>query len=148
MEFQIYVDSGTEFSVEVPMGWLQEANSRKPMSVFSFTGEVTVQDEGIPLGALLSVTKFYRQRTDHPGSDAGYGTYLTEVLLPLDVPFSGSTQVFPEDVRKRLASPVKDTQLSGLPARAYRRDFKHYNPFHMARSYEMRLEDVIIQTLR
>lgn len=146
IEFQTYSDPSKDFVLQVPKGWLQEAINRRPTSVASFVGEVTDQDEGIPLGAVLYVTKFYRYRADHPGSNAGYEAYLKDVLLPLDVLFGASPEKLPAEIRKKLASPVNETQLSGLPAKTYRRDFEHYNPFHMSRSYQMRLEDVVIRT--
>lgn len=117
-------------SFEVPKGWAREGNAglgHKPVSTALFVGYVAAQDEGIPLGAVLSVTKLYRQRSAPAGGDKAFQDFRKTVLLPTEVLFGQApTSALPEELRKGLAGGVEDTMLGGCRP-TYRREFAHYN---------------------
>ena len=140
--FEPYRDPAGDYSLEAPKGWPREGNAdlkRRPSSVVSFVGVPEPSDEGTPLGAVLYVTKFYRLRSDFPGDDKAFAAYKKEVLVPSDALFGEGPM--PSD-----APVVSDTQLGGLPAKTYRRDYEHFNRLHMPRPVPMRLEDVVART--
>jgi hypothetical protein len=140
--FELYRDPGGDYSLEVPKGWPRAGNAdlkRKPNSVISFIGRNEPSDEGTPLGAVLYVTKFYRQRSDFPGDAKGFDAYRQEVLAPSEALFGAGP--LPAG-----APRVSDMRLGGLAAKTYRRDYEHFNRLHMPKPVAMRLEDVVIQT--
>lgn len=148
--YEPYQDPEGGYSFDAPKGWAVEGNAglgRKPVSTALFVGHVAAQDEGVPLGAVLSVTKLYRARAAHPGGDKAFQEFRRTVLLPTEVLFGEApASALPENLRQGLAGGVKDTTLAGLPAKTYRREFEHYNRLHMPKPVAMRLEDVVVQT--
>ena len=132
--FEIYTDPGGDYTLEVPREWPKNGNADrkpKPMSVVEFIGKLDPQDEGIPLGAVLSVTKFYRDRADIPGDDQAFQNYRKKVLEPTDILFQ---------------SPAGFT-LSGRAARDYRREYTHVKaPMHGGDKIPMRFEGFAVET--
>lgn len=60
LEFEPYRDDARGFSLEVPAGWPREtrpASGNGPIVETRFIGSIEPQDEGEPLGAVLSVTR-------------------------------------------------------------------------------------------
>lgn len=55
------------FSADVPSGWTRSGDadfSRRPVAVLTWIGVMTAQDEGIPIGAVINVTRVSRKRED------------------------------------------------------------------------------------
>ncbi len=132
--FETYTDPGGDFTLEVPQGWPRGGNADrkpKPVSVVEFIGKADPQDEGIPLGAVLSVSKLYRERADIPGDEQTFQRYRTNVLEPTDALFKAPA----------------DLTISGRPAREYRRESDHVKaPFHGGTRIPMRFEGFVVET--
>ncbi len=120
--------------------------SRKPVAVVSFIGEVQADDEGVPLGAVINVTRIARAKADVPGGDKGFAAYQKNWLFRSDALFGGPKDVLPENQKPLLALPISDETVGGLKAKVYRQEFTESNPVHNSNSVAMRLEDAVVQT--
>lgn len=153
-DFEVFRDPSGQVAVEVPSGWGRDGDDglgRKPMSAVSFVGEVAVQDEGVPLGAVLSVTRFSRNRSDYPAEKAVREYWETNVLLPTEALFGDVRPSKPAIKEPEgLAKDVRDATLGGLAGKSYRREYVHRaggRPLHgQIREVPMRLVGVIVRT--
>lgn len=63
--YEAYRDAGAAFSMEAPKGWPRESSpAGKPVSTTEFIGDPEPQDEGVALGAVLTVTRLSRGAGD------------------------------------------------------------------------------------
>jgi len=146
-----YVDPSGFFRSEIPDSWRRDGDkdlTRKPVAVVTFIGEIQSQDEGIPLGAVINVTRIIRDKADFPGGDKGFATFQRNWLYRSDALFGGPQGLLPENQRSLLALPVSDETIGGLKARVYRQEYRQANPIHNPNVTAMRLEDAVIQTPR
>lgn len=147
-EFKTYKDPGGDFSLTIPADWVPEADpDRKPASVTSFLTKKTIYDEGQPLGPVLHVTKFYRNRSSHPGTNEDFKAYQENILFPTDILFGASVDLLPAHKRSDLTKNVRDTRISGIPAKTYQKSFEYTTaPMHGNKKFSVKLEDIVIQT--
>ena len=62
--YEAYRDAGAGYSLEAPKGWPRDADpspAGKPSVTTEFIGDAQPQDEGIALGAVLTVTRLSRK---------------------------------------------------------------------------------------
>lgn len=62
--YEAYHDAGAGYSLEAPNGWPRDADpspAGKPAVTTEFIGDAQPQDEGIALGAVLTVTRLSRK---------------------------------------------------------------------------------------
>jgi len=147
--FDVYEDPGGDFKLEAPKGWQLWGNAARkprPISAVMFVGKVEMQDEGMPIGAVLSITKLYRRRADYPGKDEGYRRFRQDVLVPSSVLFGEPASLLPEAMRKMLPQKIDSLQVSGFPARSYGREYEHFTRSHTDKPIPIRLEDLVVQT--
>jgi len=127
--FAPYADPAGRWSLEVPSGWTPDPGPvRLPTSGVDFVGALEPQDEGVPLGAVLSVVRHARRRADHPGGDAAFRGYETAVLKP-------ARELFGDD--------------GGAPAsKDFARDYERGpgGPLHGNKSFAMRAEGFVRRT--
>jgi hypothetical protein len=148
-EFERYDDPSGDYRLDAPKGWQHWGNAdrkAKPIRAVMFVGKISSQDEGIPLGAVLSVTKLYRRRADYPGKRSAYERYRKDVLMPSAAIFGDAGTNLPKAVAKLLPQGVRDERLAGLPAKSYGREYEHFNKIHMPAPVAMKLEDVVLRT--
>lgn len=146
-----YSDPSGLFRSEIPDDWRRDGDkdlSRKPVAVISFIGEIQSQDEGIPLGAVINVTRISRDKADVPGGEKGFAVFQKSWLLRSDALFGGSKDVLSEDQKPLLALPIADATIGGLKAKVYRQGYRQANPIHSPNAPPMRLEDAVVQTPR
>ena len=146
--FETYEDPGGDFHVEVPKDWQAVGNANKaskPISAVMFVGKMIEQEQGIPMGAVLSLTKFYRRRADYPGKNQSFEKYRGDVLVPSGVLFGDSPSKLAPALRKLLPTDVQESTFSGHPARIYGRSYVQ-NSRNDGKQIPMRLEDIVIQT--
>lgn len=146
--FETYRDPSGAFTMDVPKGWQRDGDpdtTRRPVAVTAFIGQVAVQDEGTPLGAVLYVTRLSR-RADHPKGEKAFRDYKRALLEPTAALFSGNRRGLTEEMRKGLPQQIEKLEMGGFPARTYRREFRHFNPLHMSEAVPMRLEDAVVET--
>jgi hypothetical protein len=144
-----YADPSGLFRCEVPDTWRRDGDkdlSRKPVAVISFIGEVQSQDEGLPLGAVINVTRISRNKADVPGGDKGYAVFQKNWLLRSDALFGGPKDALPDNQKPVLALTISDETIGGLKARVFRQDYAQGNPIHNTNAPPMRLEDAVVQT--
>ena len=145
----VYTDPSGFFRAEVPDNWRRDGDkdlARKPVAVVSFIGEIQSQDEGIPLGAVINVTRISRDKADVPGGEKGFATFQKNWLSRSDALFGGPTGVLPEVQKQLLSLPIMDEAIGGLKAKVYRQEYRQGNPIHNANAPAMRLEDAVVQT--
>ena len=144
-----YVDPSGLFRAEIPDTWRRDGDkdlSRKPVAVVSFIGEISSQDEGLPVGAVINVTRITRLANEVPGGDKGYAAFQRNWLSRSDALFGGPKNVLPEDQKALLSLPVADETIGGRKAKVYRQEYRQGNPIHSTSAPAMRLEDAVIQT--
>lgn len=148
LEFASHQDPAKIFSAEVAKSWRLDGDkdlSRVPVAVVSFIGAVDVQDEGVPLGAVINVTRVSRSPSEQPKGGARQA-FLDGWIAPSDVLFGAPRETLKAGLRDSLPARVDETTLGGIPAKTYRRDYVHNNPIHMKAPVAMRLEDVVART--
>lgn len=146
-----YADPSGFFRSEIPDNWRRDGDkdlSRKPVAVVAFIGEMQSQDEGIPVGAIINVTRISRVKADVPGGDKGFAAFQKNWLFRSDALFGGPEEVVPENQKALLSLRVDDETIGGLKAKVYRQAYRQGNPIHSANAPAMRLEDAVVQTPR
>lgn len=148
LAWQRYEDASGDFSSEIPASW-QSINDpdlkRRPVAVLAFLGEMKTQDEGLPLGALIYVTRSTRAPSEMPAGGPARRAYAAAWLASSDMLFNGPVESLPVDPLKGLPK-VSEISLGGKTARTYEREYEHFNAAHMPRPVLMRLASVAVRT--
>lgn len=100
--FEAYRDANAGFSLEAPKGWTLDAAPAapaRPALVTSFVGDPQPQDEGVPLGAVLSVTRLSRKASDKLIGE-------TKALFPDDGPAAAESKPFARDYEHGGPTPM------------------------------------------
>lgn len=100
--YEPYSDAGASFSVEAPKGWPRDATpapAGKPFVKTEFIGDASPQDEGVVLGAALTVTRMSRKAA--PNLLAA-----TKALFPDDAATPAESQRYVRDYEHGGATPM------------------------------------------
>lgn len=108
--YEAYRDAGAAFSMEAPKGWPRESSpAGRPVSTTEFIGDPEPQDEGVVLGAVLTVTRLSR----------GAGEKIlasTKALFPDDGPSPAQSERYSRDYEHGGPTPMHQ----GAPSVAMR----------------------------
>ena len=122
--YEVYRDPSSGFSLEVPMGWSHEGTAptaTKPVVSTQFIGDAQPQDGGIPLGAVLSVTRLSR----------GAGEKLlapTKALFPDDAPTPAESKPYSRDYEHGGPTPLHPNK-TPIPMRVEGRVYRTSDAF-------------------
>ncbi len=147
-EFARHEDPAGGFSAEVPSRWRRDGDkdlSRRPVAVVSFIGAVDAQDESVPLGAVIHVTRVSRLPSDQPAGGRRQA-FIDAWITPTEVLFGASKDALKPELRAAVPARIDPASLGGRPARTYQRDYVHNNPIHMSAPVPMRLVDFVVKT--
>lgn len=135
----VTVPSG-EWSFEVPSDWssVDDADlKRRPVARVTLLGKLAEEDQGVLIGAAISLTKFYRKQADHPQGAKGFASYRERILDQRDAIFGGKAAPG--------TSGLKEETVSGLPARSFRVDSASFPRVHRKTAAPMKAEELLIQ---
>ena len=140
LSWRPYADASGDFTAEMPSSWKSYNDldlKRRPVGVLSFVGELQTQDEGIPIGAVINVTRASRTASEMPVGGRELKAYGEGWIAPSEDLFGAHPK---SDLK------VTNTALGGKDARTYEREFVWENPAHAIKPIPMRLVDVVVRT--
>jgi hypothetical protein len=117
--------SDAGFSLEAPKEWPREAGpAGKPAVVTEFIGDVQPQDEGVALGAVLTVTKLSRK-------DAAASLLKdTKALFPDDAATAAESKPYSRDYEHGGPSPMHQNA-APVPMRVEGKVFRTADAFYV-----------------
>ncbi len=121
--YEAYRDAAG-FSLEAPKGWARDADpapAGKPVVMTEFIGDAEPQDQGIALGAVLTVTRLSRRA----------GTKIlapTKALFPDDARTSAESKPYSRDYEHGGPTPMHQ-EATAIPMRVEGRVFRTADAF-------------------
>lgn len=100
--YEAYRDAGAAFSLDAPKGWPRDADpapAGKPAVTTEFIGDPEPQDEGVVLGAVLSVTRLSR-------GAGGKMVASTKALFPDDAATAAESKRYARDYEHGGPTPM------------------------------------------
>ncbi len=122
--YEPYSDAGAGFSFEAPKGWPRDADpspTGKPVVTTEFIGDAEPQDEGLALGAVLTVTRLSRKAGEKILAP-------TKALFPDDAPTAAESKPYSRDYEHGGPTPLHQ-DAAAIPMRVEGRVFRTRDAF-------------------
>ena len=122
--YESYRDAGAGFSLEVPKGWPYDTDPApvgKPAVTTEFIGDAQPQDQGIVLGAVLTVTRLSRK-----GGEKMLAP--TKALFPDDAAMPAVSKPYARDYEHGGPTPMHQNA-APIPMRVEGRVFRTVDAF-------------------
>ena len=122
--YEPYRDAGAGFSLEAPKGWPRDtdpAPDGKPAVTTEFIGDAQPQDQGIALGAVLTVTRLSRKA-------GGRMLAPTKALFPDDAATPAESKPYARDYEHGGPTPMHQ-DVAPIPMRVEGRVFRTADAF-------------------
>jgi len=148
LEWQPYADASGDVRSELPESWNSYSDpdlKRRPAAIVAFLGEMKIQVEGYPIGAIIQVTRATRVPSEIPAAGPARKKYVESWLASPDALFKGPVESLSVDEKKGLPK-VTEIALGAKTARTYEREYEEFDAIHMPRPMPMRLVDVVVRT--
>lgn len=146
--WQPYADTSGDVRSEIPSSWSSYNDpdlARRPVAVVAFLGEMKIQVEGYPIGAIIQVTRATRVPSELPTGELARKKYSASWLASPDLLFKGPVAALPVDLKKGLPK-VSEAMVGAKVARTYEREYEEFDAIHMPRPIPMRLVDFVVRT--
>ena len=124
--YEAYRDANAGFSVEAPKEWAVDAApppAGRPAVVTQFIGDAEPQDEGVPLGAVLTVTRLSRKANEKLHKD-------TNALFPDDAAASAESEPYARDYEHGGPTPLHQNS-APVPMRVEGKVFRTADAFYI-----------------
>lgn len=130
--FEPFKDPSLGFSLEAPRGWVRDADpapETRLAATVRFIGDAQPQDEGEPLGAVLTISRLTRRPDEAAAPAAARKAFAERVLAPTRALFA-------------------DDGPAPAESKPYARDYEHGGPtpLHSGAPVPMRVEGRVFRT--
>lgn len=125
--YEAYRDAGAGYTLEAPKGWTLDAPpadaAKRPAVTTQFIGDIEPQDEGVPLGAVLTVTRLSRMANEKLIKE-------TKALFPDDGPASAESKPYSRDYEHGGPTPMHQNA-APIPMRVEGKVFRTADAFYV-----------------